>query len=166
MLCRALVLLVLVLAGAAPASAAERLAFFGFEFINTSLEPTRPDETARLATIGEIARTELAKHGYDLVDTATIADEVAKRRPLRDCNGCELDFGKQLGAGLVGFGWVQKVSNLILNINLQIRDVATGRLVQAASTDIRGNTDESWEHGIRYLIKNRLFAPESSGGNG
>ena len=38
--------------------------------------------------------------------------------------------------------------------------------MQAAGTDIRGNTDESWEHGIRYLIKNRLFAPESSGGNG
>ena len=49
---------------------------------------------------------------------------------------------------------MQKVSNLILNINLQLRDVATGKLVQAASTDIRGNTDESWEHGIRYLIKN------------
>jgi hypothetical protein len=163
---RALLPLVLLLVGASPAFAADRLAFFGFELINTSPEPTRPDETGRLATIGDIAKAELAKHGYELVDSAPVADEVAKRRPLRDCNGCELDLAKRLGANLAAFGWVQKVSNLILNINLQIRDVATGRLVQAASTDIRGNTDESWEHGIRYLIKNRLFAPESSGGNG
>ena len=163
---RVLALLVLLLAGAPPAAAADRLAFFGFELINTSPEPTRPDETARLATIGDIARTELGKHGYELVDIAPVADEVAKRRPLRDCNGCELDPARQLGAGLAAFGWVQKVSNLILNINLQIRDVATGRLVQAASTDIRGNTEESWEHGIRYLIKNRLFASGSTGGNG
>jgi hypothetical protein len=163
---RALLPLVLLLVGASPAFAADRLAFFGFELINTSPEPTRPDETGRLATIGDIAKAELAKHGYELVDSAPVADEVAKRRPLRDCNGCELDLAKRLGANLAAFGWVQKVSNLILNINLQIRDVATGRLVQAASTDIRGNTDESWEHGIRYLIKNRLFAPASSGGNG
>ena len=163
---RALLPLALLLVGASPAFAADRLAFFGFELINTSPEPTRPDETGRLATIGDIAKAELAKHGYELVDSAPVADEVAKRRPLRDCNGCELDLAKRLGANLAAFGWVQKVSNLILNINLQIRDVATGRLVQAASTDIRGNTDESWEHGIRYLIKNRLFAPESSGGNG
>ena len=62
MLCRAIVLLVLS-SRALRRLGGERLAFFGFEFINTSLEPTRPDETARLATIGEIARTELAKHG-------------------------------------------------------------------------------------------------------
>src|SRR5690242_16069637 len=91
---RALSLLVLLLAGIQPAAAAERLAFFGFEFINTSPEPTRPDETARLATIDDIARTELAKHAYELVDTAPVAGEVAKRRPLRDCNGCELDIAK------------------------------------------------------------------------
>src|SRR4051812_49925679 len=104
MLCRALVLLSLLLAGAPPASAAERLAFFGFELINTSLEPTRPDETARLATIGEIARTELAKHGYDLVDTAAIADEVAKRPPLRHRHACEVDFGERVCPRLRGLG--------------------------------------------------------------
>jgi hypothetical protein len=53
---------------------------------------------------------------------------------------------------------VQKVSNLILNINVTIRDVATRALVFAGSVDIRGNTDDSWRHGIRYLLENRLLA--------
>jgi hypothetical protein len=164
---RALALaLVALLLVASPAYAADRLAFFGFDLINTSPEPTHPDESARLATIADIARADLAKHGYEIVDTAPVADEIANLRPLRDCNGCELDLAKELGADLAALGWVQKVSNLILNINLQIRDVRTGQLVHAASADIRGNTNESWEHGIRYLIKNRLFAPESSSGNG
>ena len=64
---------------------------------------------------------------------------------------------QQVGADYAVLGWVQKVSNLILNINLQIREVATGRLVKAGSADIRGNTDESWSRGLRYLLAHRIF---------
>jgi hypothetical protein len=52
---------------------------------------------------------------------------------------------------------VQKVSNLILNVNLQIREVASGRLVQSGSVDIRGNTDESWRRGTVYLMEHRIL---------
>ena len=54
------------------------------------------------------------------------------------------------------WGTVQKVSNLILNINLYIDEVQTGRKVLGTSVDIRGNTDETWRHGIRYLVENNL----------
>jgi putative ABC transport system permease protein len=40
-------------------------------------------------------------------------------------------------------GVVQKVSNLILNINVYLRDAHTGHLVTSMSVDFRGNTDES-----------------------
>ena len=43
---------------------------------------------------------------------------------------------------------MQKVSNLILNINIYVRDAETGDLVAAASADIRGNTDKSWSRGV------------------
>ena len=66
---------------------------------------------------------------------------------------------KQLDADLDITGVVQKVSNLILNINVYLRDVRTGRLVTAASVDMRGNTDESWSRATRYLIRERLLAP-------
>ena len=52
---------------------------------------------------------------------------------------------------------MQKVSNLILNVNLVIEDAATGRPLRAGSVDIRGNTDKSWQRGLRYLLDERLF---------
>ena len=54
------------------------------------------------------------------------------------------------------WGTVQKVSNLILNINLYIDDARTGRKILGTSVDIRGNTDQTWRHGIRYLVENNL----------
>ena len=62
-----------------------------------------------------------------------------------------------MGADLAAVGWVQKVSNLILNVNMQIREVGSGRLVRAGSVDIRGNTDEAWRRGIVYLFERRLY---------
>lgn len=41
---------------------------------------------------------------------------------------------------------------LILNLNIEIKDVATGQLVYNKSVDLRGNTDESWLRGIRYMV--------------
>ena len=56
-------------------------------------------------------------------------------------------------------GTVQKVSNLILNINLYIRDVETKELDQVMSVDIRGNTDQSWSRGVSWLVRNRILKP-------
>jgi hypothetical protein len=50
--------------------------------------------------------------------------------------------------------WVQKVSNLILNLNIEVRDTATDQVVYRTSVDIRGNTDESWLRGVRRLVDN------------
>ena len=52
---------------------------------------------------------------------------------------------------------MQKVSNLILNINLYIEDAADGKLKFVKSVDIRGNTDESWRHGLDYMLRHYLF---------
>jgi hypothetical protein len=146
------------IAGFSPAvGAAVRLALFPFELVNMSLEPTRPDETARLAAITEVARQRFSAAGFEAVDTAPVEQEVAAVSSLRGCNGCELPLARQLGAAFAAVGWVQKVSNLILNVNLQIREVASGRLVQSGSVDIRGNTDESWRRGTVYLMEHRIL---------
>src|SRR4051794_10536924 len=150
-------LLLLVIGDDGAAAAKERLALFDFELINTSLEPTRPDEQARLAGLAPLARERMAAAGYKIVDTAPVATEIANLGPLKNCNGCELKLARELGADLAALGWVQKVSNLILNINLQVREVATGRLVKAGTVDIRGNTDESWQRGARYLLDHRIL---------
>jgi len=113
---------------------------------------------ARLRMIETELRAQLAASGrFELVDVAPAADQVDAAGWLWSCNGCETAIARRLDADLALIGWVQKVSNLILNVNVVIRDTATRERVFATSVDIRGNTDESWAHGIRYLLKNRLL---------
>lgn len=147
----------LVALSTAPAHAVERMALLPFELVNTSPAPTRPDEAARLAGLNGIAAEHLADAGFAMVDPAPIEDRLAGISSLRGCNGCEVRFGRELGADYVAVGWVQKVSNLILNINLQVRAVPSGQLVSAGSVDIRGNTDESWRRGVIYLLDQRIL---------
>lgn len=147
----------LLLVAAAPVRSAETLALLPFALENTSLEPDRPDELARIDMLDEVAGARLREAGFELVDTAPVAEEVAAMSSIRGCNGCEIPLGRKLGTALIGFGWVQKVSNLILNINMVVRDVDTGRLVAAGSVDIRGNTDESWRRGVVYLLDHRIL---------
>ena len=149
---------------ASMASAAEpaRLAVFDFELIDTSLqgemEGIDPADQARLRMIEAELRQRLEESGrFQLVDTAPVADQVEAAGVLWSCNGCEVGIARRLDAELALVGWVQKVSNLILNLNVVIRDTSTREQVLATSVDIRGNTDESWQHGIRYLLENRLL---------
>jgi TolB-like protein len=71
---------------------------------------------------------------------------------LRECNGCEVEIGKALGVDVVIVGWVQKVSNLILNINIRATDAHSGAALYARSVDLRSNNDQSWLRGIRYMV--------------
>ena len=143
----------------APALAAPRtVAIFDFNMINTSPAPTTADETARLQSLDRQLHAALAAPGrYEPVDVGPVRGELANVRPIRGCNGCELDLARKAGAELAAYGWVQKVSNLILNINVVIEDAKTGQVLKAESVDIRGNTDESWHRGLRYLINERMF---------
>jgi hypothetical protein len=150
---------------AAPmASAAEpaRLALFDLELIDSSLQGevagADPAEQARLRLVGAELRRSLEASGrFEVVDTAPVADQVAAAGRLQSCNGCEVAIARRLDADLALVGWVHKVSNLILSVNVVIRDVSTRERVFGSSVDIRGNTDESWLHGIRYILTNRLL---------
>ena len=148
-------------AAAAEEADAVRVAVFDFELIDPSLEgETRgedPAEAARLERLGEQLRRFLAAApGVALADTGGLRESTAGPK-LHACNGCAGKLAAEIGADLAVTGTVQKVSNLILNINVYVEDVASGNLVLAASADIRGNTDQSWCRGLRWLIKNRLM---------
>ena len=70
-----------------------------------------------------------------------------------------MQLALKLGADLAVTGVVQKVSALILNINIYVRDTHSGQLIASMSVDLRGNTDESWSRAMNYLLRNRLLAP-------
>ena len=38
-----------------------------------------------------------------------------------------------------------------------MEDAANGKLEFVESVDIRGNTDESWGHGLDYMLRHYLF---------
>jgi hypothetical protein len=135
-------------------------AVFGFEFDDTSLQGEtqgpRADEQQRLGALDNDLRDRLVKSGCcTIVDLGAVAQQSRGMR-LRTCDGCEVPLAQKAGAGISVIGWVQKVSNLILNINVVARDVGTGKVIGAGSVDIRGNTDESWSRGLSYLLRERL----------
>jgi hypothetical protein len=136
-----------------------RVAFFGFALINTSLEPTRPAEEARLRMLDDLLRQRLNASGrFSLVGIPPeLQQEIASGAEIRDCNGCERGYARRAGADWAAWGTVQKVSKLILNINLYMEDARTGRLEFAKSVDIRGNTDEAWRHGLDYMLRHYLL---------
>ena len=104
-------------------------------------------------------RKELGESGkFQIVDISPV-NAAAHQSNLQACGGCDVKLAQQLDADLEITGVVQKVSNLILNISLYLRDVHTGRLVAAVNADMRGNTDESWSRATRYLVRERLLAP-------
>jgi hypothetical protein len=156
----------LVIIPPAPSSAATAIpkaAVFDFEFIDSSLEGekngVRPDEQDRLAKIGNQLRKGLADSGkFQIVDIAPVEAE-AHHSNLQACGGCDVRLAEQLGADLAITGTVQKVSNLILNVNVYVRDAHSDKSLAAMSVDMRGNTDESWSRAMSYLLRNRLLEP-------
>lgn len=117
-------------------------------------------EYQRLTAIHDQLQEEFAKNGlYRVIDVGPAAELIKvhqSRSQLRECNGCELDIARSLRADRVLTGWVQKVSNLIVNINIQIEDAATGAVLLNKSVDLRGNTDESWRRGVSYIVKSMI----------
>lgn len=133
-----------------------KIIVFDFYFDNTSMEPTSAAERARIESISNQLRTDLAKSGrYDVVSGATT--KLTSIPNFSKCADEQIAAARKAGATLAACGWVQKVSNLILNLNLVIEDAKTGKALQGGSVDIRGNTDESWNRGLEYLLKEHVF---------
>ena len=95
---------------------------------------------------------------FSLVDITPIARE-AQASNLQACGGCDMRLARRIGAELAITGTVQKVSNLILNMDIHVRDASSGATIAAMSADMRGNTDESWSRTLDWLVRNRLLAP-------
>jgi hypothetical protein len=140
-----------------------KVAVFDFELLDTSLQGEvvgpRADEQRRLKEVTDQLRKGLAESGeFVLVDIASV-NAAAHASNLQACGGCDVQYAQQLGADIAITGLVQKVSALILNMNIYLRDAHTGRLITSMSADFRSNTDESWSRAMSFLLRNRLLAP-------
>jgi hypothetical protein len=145
----------------APSEPAKSVALLTVQFLNDheDLEPTTSAERARIALIASAFKAKLEASGrYAFVPIpADAAAKISAGAEVGACGGCEFGYGKELGADTVAWIVIQKVSDLILNINVYMADVAAKKMAFVHSVDIRGDTDESWTRGITYLVKNYLL---------
>jgi hypothetical protein len=118
----------------------------------------RDDEAARLELL-EARSASGSSRGIRSLDLAPVAEELERTLNPANCNDCEVAWPSSLARTTPG-GRVQKVSNLILSMNLALREVESGRVRAMLAVDIRGNTDDAWLRGGRYILNNPFFAED------
>ena len=144
---------------AALASSEKCVAVFEFELLDMSLEGeikgTNSAEQQRLGLLTGRLRSWLAAEGHQQVcDMGPVAAE-SKAANLSAC-GCIPRLAQSVNGKLAIVGAVHKISNLILNIGVDVFDVETGKLIIQLNADIRSNSDRSWTRGLDWLIEHRL----------
>ena len=144
----------------APAPGLRSIAVLQVELLDEQNNPaTKAAQEVRLRDALLQLREELRARGlYRVVDPGAAAQGLqeslrAQQEFFYRCDDCAVQVGQQLGVDLVMTPWVQKVSELILNFNVQIVDVAAGKVIFSKSVDMRGNADESWTRAVRYLVR-------------
>jgi len=148
------------------------LAVLDFELVDDQHNPlTQAAQLVRLHNATLQLQRELAQRQlYRVVDPVPSQELQRHLRSQQEylyrCDDCAEQVGRLLGADLVMATWVQKVSELILNLNVQILDVKTQKLVLVKSVDMRGNTDESWTRAVHYLVRDMAEKRELNPGYG
>lgn len=138
-----------------------KVAFLGLGFVDLSTEGAfngeRSDETSRLVLLEELVAQRFQDEGMVLVDLAPVAAKLDSIANPGNCYGCDVRMAKTLGADFALTGSVHKISNLIISMNLFLRDADTGKVVRARAVDVRTNTDRSWSRGMNYILKTAFF---------
>lgn len=139
----------------------QRIAFLGVHFQNDNegYEPTTAAERSRMKMISTAFEKQLEASGkYTLVSVpASEQQKIDAGQLVGACGGCEYEYGRDLNVDDVAWIRVQKVSNLILNVNVYLADISKQKVTFIHSVDLRGNTDKSWMKGLNYLVQNYLL---------
>lgn len=150
---------ILVWAGAA--AAAPATAIFPFEIYDTSGEASQSDRTERLAMATRVLSEALEKTGrYSPVDLGPFGTEIAATAPRYRCGDCFLPVARKAGAAYAVVPVVHKVSSLVTSMDIWIFDASSGASVAHLGGQIRGDTAQAYEHGVRFLVRNRLPADD------
>ena len=159
--------LIALLTSLFPAAASAQMrsmAVFDFELVDTSRQdqfaPPNAEHRARIALISNQLRKRLAESGRFIILDIAPVNAQAHANNLQSCGGCDLRLAGEIGADLAVTGIVHKVSNLILNMIIFVRDVKAEANVAIAQADMRGDTDETWVRTVDWLVRNRLLNPD------
>jgi hypothetical protein len=148
----------LVAAMPAIAAAEPKLVVLDIELIGDTGGPQfAVEHEARLKKETDELRQELQHSSlYTVVDPsparALISKLASQQRYLHDCNGCDLEVGRELHADQTLVTWVDRVSGLILSLTYEFHDVRTGQILARKSYDFRGDNDAAWTHAIKRMV--------------
>jgi Protein of unknown function (DUF2380) len=137
-----------------------RVAFFGFQLINTSPQPTTPEETQRIRMLDDMFQQKLeASSRFKMVSIPPeLRDKIAAAPEISNCNGCERDFALEAGADWAAWGdRAESQQPHSEHQCLYMEDARAKKMEFVKSVDIRGNTDESWQRGLDYMLRHYLF---------
>ena len=141
-----------------PAAAADSLRAVIFDIEPVEL-PDTPAIRDKLTAETALLRKLFSDKGYTVVDTSPQAKKIADNSPLSQCNGCDQDIAKALGADIEVATAIQAVSSATFNLSGSVKDVKTNRVLREGVVDIRGEQADVWTHGVRFLVKERLLDP-------
>ena len=130
------------------------------DFFAPAVGPSPAEQERLKKANAELAKLIEADGRYDLVDIAPFTADIEAAQPISECNGCEINIGTKAGADLMMVSVLNKISETHLSLTVSLVDVAKKGVVSNSSVLIQGNTDESWQHGVRWLARNRLMVAE------
>lgn len=155
----------LLFVSVSPAVAAQKTIILPFDMRDAQQDGEfvpqfQEEDLRRLKVVADELKALMTKDGrYEVLDLAAVSADVEKAFPFSKCDGCDKEIGDKIGADLAVTGFVDKLSDALISLQLFVRDVKSGEMKKTMSAEIRGNTDELWLHGIRWLWRNR-FSPE------
>ena len=126
---------------------AETVAIFPVKLLDTSFEPRdqEGEHAARQQMMAEILAS-----GMEGETTILTTDEVAQTCAPETVD-CLLQVARDAGADHALFVGVQKVSSLIIEMNVALVDAADGATVQTGELNFRGDNDNSWRRAAEYV---------------
>lgn len=158
---RALPALAALLAGLPAAAAPSTAAVFEVELAEPGTigpRPVRPEEARRLRLASDALRREVVGRGLEPVDLGAYAAAIRRDAPFYKCEGCAEKIARAAGAAYVVYGYVQRSAPQVLNLTITVTEAGSGKVLRGGQVVIQGDTDDTWLHGVRSLVKNRLFA--------
>ena len=159
-LVRLALVLLFLLPATAGAGETQTVAVFPVKFTTPDRSPPDEAERRRLAILENELREAFEAAGYRVLDPQPLLGEVDIADFSRDCLDCEIELARKLDAEYATIGWVEKRNNLQLAITLLLAEVASGRTVREGSAIIRGNMDETWKRGLRFILKYQILPAE------
>ncbi len=164
--CAALLSLVFVLSGPARGdghTAPMKIAVFDFELDDHSagggIIPEDDIDRANLKQSTQEAKRELSANSrYKIVDTSGVAAEIAARNGVLNCNSCEVEIARRLGADEALIGVITRVNRTEYTLFMRVKNTSTGAETATGFTGLRLGANYAWARGVTWLMTNQMLA--------